>query len=46
MYYIKLKGYDLYITSLSDKTNEPFVISQKNNSNNQLWQFNPQQPLI
>lgn len=45
-YYIKLKGYDLYITSVSDKTNEPLVLSKLNHTDNQLWTFKPQQPLI
>lgn len=45
-YYIRLKDYDLYITSISNEVNEPLVLEKINNSKNQIWRLNSQQPIF
>lgn len=45
-YLIRLKGYDLYITSRSDQLNQPLILQKKNNLQNQNWKLTTQQPII
>lgn len=45
-YYIRLKDYNLYITSIYNEVNEPLVLEKLNKSKNQLWKLNSQQPIF
>ncbi|MFT3995365.1 MAG: RICIN domain-containing protein [Dysgonomonas sp.] len=45
-YIIRLKGTELYLTTISDENNSAIIISVKDDSKNQLWRLIRQNPII